>query len=765
MKLIRCHIENYGKLQQFDYDFTDNLNIILQENGWGKSTFASFIKAMLFGLPQTTKQDLDENERKKYTPWQGGNFGGWLEFELKDKQYRIERFFGEKQSKDKFALYDLKTNIQINEPEFVQKQLGINANTFMRSTFIQHNFISPTDDESIKEKLGKLIENQDLESLAEVDKKLLTYQTSLELLRGKGGQIYQKQLELEETIEKLENCKSAKIEETQLNAEFKDNTLKLQNIQQQIDFLRKKLQAVNDERTKEVIRKQLAEKQREFERIDAERKSLLDFFKQDPPTLELIENLAEYQNRLEKYKSTLEELNENREAINYEKLKTYFINGVPTENDLNEAKQLTQKISNIDTKIQISQNVFNQSNTSKNNKNKIFSLGFGALALILIIIGFAGFLNNIALLITFIGLGAILGIISIIFAVKPTKNDNLPANIISKNNIENLTKEQENYKLQVLNFINKYNENTQDLQQAILNISFNLKQFKEYKDNQDNLANRKQEYEKKIQEIKSKLSQYYSQFFVNYDHFNSCLTECRSKFERLKYITQTVEQKRKDLQNFIEENKLNEEDKNVFQNLDLTPIEQQIDTLEAQKDNLTKTNSAINSRLINLSNLTGNLSGLQATVESLKEEISKLKENLITVKYTRDFLNSAKNNLTAKYLTPLSNAFKEYSRKIVGEKFDKVSIDTSLNVLIEQHGEKKTSKFYSSGGKDVIELCMRLALARTLFENETPPLIMDDPFNNLDDEKTQKGLAMLEEISKEFQVIYLVCHSSRAIKK
>ena len=60
---------------------------------------------------------------------------------------------------------------------------------------------------------------------------------------------------------------------------------------------------------------------------------------------------------------------------------------------------------------------------------------------------------------------------------------------------------------------------------------------------------------------------------------------------------------------------------------------------------------------------------------------------------------------------------------------------------------------------------MRLALARTLFENETPPLIMDDPFNNLDDEKTQKGLAMLEEISKEFQVIYLVCHSSRAIKK
>ena len=47
MKLLRCYIQNYGKLHEFKYDFNDNLNIILQENGWGKSTFASFIKAML----------------------------------------------------------------------------------------------------------------------------------------------------------------------------------------------------------------------------------------------------------------------------------------------------------------------------------------------------------------------------------------------------------------------------------------------------------------------------------------------------------------------------------------------------------------------------------------------------------------------------------------------------------------------------------------------------------------------------------------------
>ena len=61
MKLLRCYIENYGKLHEFSYDFDAKMNTILQENGWGKTTFCSFIKAMLFGLPTSTKKDLDEN--------------------------------------------------------------------------------------------------------------------------------------------------------------------------------------------------------------------------------------------------------------------------------------------------------------------------------------------------------------------------------------------------------------------------------------------------------------------------------------------------------------------------------------------------------------------------------------------------------------------------------------------------------------------------------------------------------------------------------
>ena len=63
MKLISCHIENFGKLSDFDMDFKDGLNTVLEENGWGKTTLAAFIKAMFYGLESTMRGDITTNEK------------------------------------------------------------------------------------------------------------------------------------------------------------------------------------------------------------------------------------------------------------------------------------------------------------------------------------------------------------------------------------------------------------------------------------------------------------------------------------------------------------------------------------------------------------------------------------------------------------------------------------------------------------------------------------------------------------------------------
>ena len=65
MKLVKCHITGFGRLCDFKYDFDPKVNNIFEENGWGKTTFSAFIKAMFYGLkysPKLKSKFLDRNE-------------------------------------------------------------------------------------------------------------------------------------------------------------------------------------------------------------------------------------------------------------------------------------------------------------------------------------------------------------------------------------------------------------------------------------------------------------------------------------------------------------------------------------------------------------------------------------------------------------------------------------------------------------------------------------------------------------------------------
>ena len=115
MKLIECYVENFGKLHQFKYTYEDGFNSILELNGWGKTTFAAFIKAMLYGLDASRRKNLDEDERRKYMPWQGGKYGGYIIFEVGGKQYRVQRTFAESVKDDEFKLFDQKTNLESHD--------------------------------------------------------------------------------------------------------------------------------------------------------------------------------------------------------------------------------------------------------------------------------------------------------------------------------------------------------------------------------------------------------------------------------------------------------------------------------------------------------------------------------------------------------------------------------------------------------------------------------------------------------------------------
>lgn len=78
MKLIECHIAGFGPFKDCKLSFDDGLNVILQPNGWGKTSLSAYVKAMLYGFERKRVRDVSENERLRYKPWSGGNTAALL---------------------------------------------------------------------------------------------------------------------------------------------------------------------------------------------------------------------------------------------------------------------------------------------------------------------------------------------------------------------------------------------------------------------------------------------------------------------------------------------------------------------------------------------------------------------------------------------------------------------------------------------------------------------------------------------------------------
>ena len=153
MKLLSVHIENFGKLCNFDRDFIDGLNYITEENGWGKTTFSVFVLAMFYGFDDKTTKKY----REIYAPWNGGVYGGNLIFKVNGKSYEVTRTFGKKRATDDtFSITDADTLVSTSDfDEYLGDELfGINAESFMKTAFMGNGGPRTSVTDDINAKIG-----------------------------------------------------------------------------------------------------------------------------------------------------------------------------------------------------------------------------------------------------------------------------------------------------------------------------------------------------------------------------------------------------------------------------------------------------------------------------------------------------------------------------------------------------------------------------------------------------------------------------------
>lgn len=212
MRLLSAHIENFGTLKNTDYAFSEGLNCICKKNGSGKTTFAAFLCAMLYGMDTTKENDRQLKERAHYAPWNAGKFGGSVELEKNGEIYRIERIFDPKSAaKDLLQCYLLTNGVKKTEllPTPGEYLLGIPKSAFMRTVFF-----SGRDNGSMEGLLPRL--NQCINGSVDTD----LYSNASALLtaskkkykpeRGSGGRLEQLQNQRKSAERELKLCLASK---------------------------------------------------------------------------------------------------------------------------------------------------------------------------------------------------------------------------------------------------------------------------------------------------------------------------------------------------------------------------------------------------------------------------------------------------------------------------------------------------------------------------------------------------------------------------
>ncbi len=686
MIIKRCYVENFGTLSGQEFDFTDGLNIIKEDNGWGKSTLAVFIKCMFYGMEY--KRRLKQiPEHKRYDPWQGGGYGGYVIFSVGDRTYRVTRYFGKKENECSFELYDLETNMISRDysDKLGEELFGIDRESFERSIFIKLDSEkrSPEMSFGISAKLNNLVDNtDDINNFDSAYKMLDKLSVTIAHKRGSGGMIaetMERQRELEAEIFECDNA------EREIAAQS------------------------------ETIRRSRSEKLRLEKReteISAELEKIAVYDKNVRYT-----RLAKNENDLRQRKGI------------YEK---FFASGVPDEAELaamTKAAQVLEvsrarleDISNIDQKRQRLSEAesYLEQNPKQEPKKEIkpnyaLAVLMGVLAAVFIVA--AVLMRNSAMMI----IPVIAAAVSL--ALIPLQLRSRPAD----NSAEIARLEQEMIYNTLKGEIAVYDAAKARMEQASAELEPFLERY-------NAIGN---SYFDKIQYIRDAMIEYSS-------------------------VTKAYSDAKEELDEFTDINDMAAIEAAEPTAVSAAELEVERKAVSVRINELTAELARAAQSIERCTAIADRRQELESEKEAVSTQREYLLKRLDTINRSMSFLEKAKENLSTRYISDMTDAFDKYIHKLAPDR-DDILLTAELDTQILSGGRAKESGYHSRGFDDMANISTRLALADVMYKNEKPLLILDDPFCNMDDKKIKNALDFLNEMGKDRQILYFTCHTSRTI--
>ncbi|MBO5260156.1 MAG: hypothetical protein J6B26_07225 [Agathobacter sp.] len=807
MKLIACHIENFGKLSDLTIEFNDRLNVINEPNAWGKSTLAVFLKVMFYGLDAKKDPKAIEKERKLYEPWQGGVYGGQLDFEIGDRAYRIIRTFGRTEKTDEFHLYDLTTNLESDD---FTKDIGaeifdLDSASFKRSIYIQQNECagSSTTD-AINAKLGNLAENtNDINNFEKAAKKLKDLMNKFSPDRATGSirkrknTITQLTQELkgfdaaEESFEQFKDKRDEKIHEK--------DALMEQRLQMRDQMEQVSLESARQEKYSQ-YEKLCQEENRRKEAADA----LAVYFPAGIPEGEEFQEMTAKIQKIAEYDVTLSNLGlDSEEEMNLVQLHKQFAKEIPTEEDLKEKLEIISTIRKGReslAELEHQENSLIQMAAANESEVQVLPQGNSPLP----VIGICGYVVAVLLMIATLvfwngwisikvlppksmmtlligGIAAavfvILGTICIILGVRKKKK-------AQKEQIRMQLEKEEKQKRffepmdeirqqmnQMKHLLNEDERNIQDyissfgkevssdhFSEAIYELKNDAVEYRRLVSKFETCEDTKDKRKEKLQELDVFMEKY---SFAPEEELSTFITRQQTMATQYQLALDSYQEAKEQRESFEQNNDMEALKRKADVRYTLDELNQQIRNIDAQvellRDDMEQYNRQMEEMQVLMDLRDEKQQELKAALGTQQQEVHQYE----IMDLTSSYLLAAKEKFTARYTEPVSKGFCKYYDMLTGKDEQDWIVDANIEVKVKDQGQLRDTRLLSAGYQDLIGVCMRLALVDAMYTEEKPFLILDDPFVNLDEDKVARGNELIEKISQEYQTIYFTCHSSR----
>ena len=193
----------------------------------------------------------------------------------------------------------------------------------------------------------------------------------------------------------------------------------------------------------------------------------------------------------------------------------------------------------------------------------------------------------------------------------------------------------------------------------------------------------------------------------------------------------------------------------------LESLTEEMKVLSGRMEERFQTIRSYQEQLSSLQEAWDQVESMEDELEVLQEDIDRRSRQYELLGTTKKLLEEARSSFTARYTEPVMEGFRKYYRILTGMECDNYQMDANTRLQVIEENMPREIGYLSLGNRDLIGICMRMALVEAMYETTQPFLILDDPFVNLDENRTKGAMRFLGEIAKEYQVIYFTCHGSR----